>query len=155
MNVILLIIWMCVLILTLSNVYYNNYILINYQKISDKDNKKLNVCDTPNVPTVDIESLTPCGDDYSYTLDGKPFKITTYQTSYTKVCAHYCKAILQNGKCAIDSNNDKYIECENKFKPQKDCNYSIKPIVYVQDGTSKTLYYPEAPILNSALCFSS
>ena len=122
---------MCVLILTLSNVYYNNSILINYRKFSTKDDKKLNVCDTPNVPIVDISSLTPCGDGYSYTLDNKTFKIVTTQTSYSKVCSHYCDTILKNGKCTIDSNNDKYNECENKFKPPKDCNYSIKPIVYV------------------------
>ena len=155
MNVILLIIWMCVLILTLSNVYYNNSILINYQKFNVKTDKKPNVCTTKNVPVVDKKSLKICGDGYSYTFDGNMYKIVTTQTSYSKVCAHYCDTILKNGKCTIDSNNDKYNECENKFKPQKDCNYSIKPIVYVQDGTSKILYYPEAPILNAALCSGS
>ena len=88
-------------------------------------------------------------------MDGQDYKITTYQTSYSKVCSHFCNKILNNGKCTSATQDQKYNVCESLFKPDKDCNSSIKPAVYVQDGTSKTLYYPEAPIVQPNLCQSS
>lgn len=157
MNVILLFIWFCVLILTLLNVYYNNSIIVNYQNFNEPKitSDKPKVCTNSNIPTVQKSTLTECGDGFSYKVDDQDYKIVKTQASYSKVCSHFCDRVLNNGKCTNPIQNQKYQECENLFKPDEECNSSIKPAVYVQDGTSKTLYYPEAPILTQDLCSTS
>jgi len=143
--------------MTLINVYYNNSIIVNYQKFNEPKVKtdKPKVCINNNVPTVQKSSLTECGDGYSYQVDDQDYKIVKTQASYSKVCSHFCDRILNNGKCTNPLQGEKYQKCENLFKPDEGCNSSIKPVVYVQDGTSKTLYYAEAPILTQDLCSSS
>ena len=96
MNVILLFIWFCVLIMTLINVYYNNSIIVNYQKFNEPKAKsdKPKVCTNNNVPTVQKSSLTECGDGYSYEVDGQDYKVVKTQASYSKVCSHFCDRIL-------------------------------------------------------------
>lgn len=157
MNIILLLIWILVVILGIANFYYNNSIIENYQNYNNpkSTNTRPNVCTFGMTPTVEQDSLTVCGDGYVYTIDGQDYKIAKQQTSYSKVCAHFCDNILRNGKCKSTVQDQKYQTCENKFKTDENCNSSIKPAVYVQDGSSKTLYYPEAPILTEGLCSTS
>ena len=157
MNVILLMIWICVFILGVLNFYYNNSIITNYQNYNQPKQPPSppSTCVPPDIKTVDKTKLTTCGNGFIYSVNGQDYKITTYQASYSKVCSHFCDKILNNGKCTSDTQNQKYDTCEGLFKPDKGCNSSIKPAIYVQDGTSKTLYYPEAPIVQPNLCSSS
>ena len=68
------------------------------------------------------------------------------------MCSSFCTKILKNGKCTTPSENEDYTNCENNFKPQANCNSSVKPIVYVYvvDGGVKTLYYPITKLLSNS-----
>jgi len=152
MNVILLFIWVTVFILGAVNYYYNSSIIQNYQNYNNPKPSTSNpsACVYGDIPKVQKSTLIECGDGYKYHHNGNDYKISVNQTSYTKMCSSFCSKILKNGKCTAPSENEEYTKCENEFKPQANCNSSVKPIVYVVDGDDKTLYYPITKLLSNS-----
>lgn len=156
MNIILLFLWMIIALITGLCIYYNLLILDKYLESSTpRQFTPSKTCQYENIPSIDISKLevysTTSGiTSYLYTVDNVKYIISPSEKIYSKVCSGFCtEGLAPTGSCKLPSNQSKFDICENLLKPIGTCLSSAKPLVTVENGSSKQNYYAFAPYTGS------